>query len=108
MYTVFPHRRATASAVQLSVGHILGDAFSPLIIGYLSEMIQQGKSGPSSLVQYSAFENILLFCPLLAAVGGSCFLVTANYIVYDKARVDQHIKELKTKEQLLLSTIPST
>lgn len=33
LYIVTPGRRATASAFQILISHLLGDAFSPLLLG---------------------------------------------------------------------------
>ena len=35
-YTVVPTRRATAEALQILMQHLLGDAFSPLVVGAVS------------------------------------------------------------------------
>ena len=41
-YTVVPTRRATAEAIQILTQHLLGDAFSPLIVGAVSTGTEGG------------------------------------------------------------------
>jgi hypothetical protein len=73
-------------------GHILGDAFSPLLIGIIAEKLQSGRP-ESYYAEFTSLQYGMLLCPLLSALGGMCFLVAANYIVEDKANVDDYIKK---------------
>lgn len=92
MYTCLPKRRSTANAVQMFTGHILGDAFSPLLIGIIAEKLQSGRP-ESYYAEFTSLQYGMLLCPLLSALGGMCFLIAANYIVEDKANVDDYIKK---------------
>lgn len=92
MYTCLPTRRSTANAVQMFTGHILGDAFSPLLIGAIAETLQNGRP-QSYFAEFTSLQYGMLLCPLLSALGGMCFLIAANYIVVDKAFVDDYIKK---------------
>ena len=102
MYTCLPKRRSFANALQMFTGHILGDAFSPLLIGIISEYLQSSKEtlGPSFFAEFKSLQYGMLLCPLLSALGGMCFLIAANNIVQDKAVVDDYISKTKKNAKL--------
>ena len=104
MYTCIPKRRSFANALQNFTSHILGDAFSPLLIGIISEYLQSNKRdamGPTFFAEFQSLQYAMLLCPLVSVLGGLCFLISAHNIVQDKALVDDYIS--KTKENAKLT-----
>uniref|UniRef100_A0AAX7SJU6 Major facilitator superfamily (MFS) profile domain-containing protein n=1 Tax=Astatotilapia calliptera TaxID=8154 RepID=A0AAX7SJU6_ASTCA len=81
LYVVVPTRRATAEALQITVGHLLGDAGSPYLLGVVRK----------SLMLYTQYS--LLLCPVVGIVGGVFFVVTAVYIAEDRKAVQQLLGE---------------
>ena len=105
MYTCLPKRRSFANAIQMFTAHILGDAFSPLLIGIISEYLQSSKEDSIGsmaffFAEFQSLQYALLLCPLLSVVGGMCFLIAANNIVQDKAVVDDYISKTKKNAKL--------
>ncbi|KAJ3589910.1 hypothetical protein NHX12_010751 [Muraenolepis orangiensis] len=83
LYVVVPTRRATANALQIMVCHLLGDAASPYIIGLISDALSA--SDPDSPQwRFHSLQYSLLCCPLVAVLGGGCYLVSARYIAQDR------------------------
>uniref|UniRef100_A0A673AW02 Spinster homolog 3 (Drosophila) n=1 Tax=Sphaeramia orbicularis TaxID=375764 RepID=A0A673AW02_9TELE len=83
LYVVIPTRRATAEALQITVGHLLGDAGSPYLLGVISDSIQ--KSQPESHEwSFLSLKYSFLLCPFVDLLGGVFFLLTACYITADK------------------------
>ena len=95
METCVPKRRATANAVQMFLGHALGDAISPILIGAIADSLStypEITTDATYMVDYQALKYGMLMCPLASIAGGLCFLVAANHIEEDKKRVTLHIK----------------
>lgn len=96
METCVPKRRATANAVQMFLGHALGDAISPILIGAIADGLAHYPAGITSeatyMVDYQALKYGMLMCPLASIMGGAFFLVAANYVEEDRKRVTYHIK----------------
>lgn len=88
LYVVIPTRRATAEALQITVGHLLGDAGSPYLIGVVSDAIYSGNTEKFDSLKYS-----LLLCPVVGIVGGVFFFITAIYIAEDRKAVQQLLGE---------------
>ncbi|GAB6030025.1 hypothetical protein CHUAL_005712 [Chamberlinius hualienensis] len=95
LYVVIPTRRSSAEAFQILLSHALGDAGSPYIIGAVSDAIADGKTF-SPLVKYHSLEYALFITCFVNVLGGLCFLITALYVVKDKAAADLAIKGVNT------------
>ncbi|XP_003799158.2 protein spinster homolog 3 [Otolemur garnettii] len=85
---VVPRCRGTAEALQITVGHLLGDASSPYLIGLISSALRAGR--PDSYVwRFLSLQQSFLSCVFAIAVGGGCFLLTALYLERDQVQAWQ-------------------
>ncbi|XP_006899858.1 PREDICTED: protein spinster homolog 3 [Elephantulus edwardii] len=85
---VVPRCRGTAEALQITVGHILGDASSPYLTGLIASALRAGR--PDSYLQhFLSLQQSFLCCAFVIALGGSCFLLTALHLERDQAQVQQ-------------------
>ncbi|XP_074528330.1 protein spinster homolog 3 [Halichoeres trimaculatus] len=92
LYVVIPTRRSTAEALQITVGHLLGDAGSPYLVGAISDAIS--KSDPTSHVwSFHSLKFSLLVCPFVGALGGLFFFMAALYITEDKKAALRLVEE---------------
>ncbi|XP_078539677.1 protein spinster homolog 3-like [Lissotriton helveticus] len=87
LYVVTPTRRSTATALQSMVGHLLGDAGSPYLIGIISDAIQTSR-GDSHLWSFRSLEYSFLLCPFVGVLGGGFFLATALYVEEDRKKAE--------------------
>ncbi|XP_068600508.1 protein spinster homolog 3-like [Brachionichthys hirsutus] len=86
LYIVVPTRRATAEAFQITLGHLLGDAASPYIVGLISDTILG--SDPESLAwSFRSLQYGLLISVFVAILGGIAYLLTSCYITADRQAV---------------------
>uniref|UniRef100_A0AAQ5X2S5 Major facilitator superfamily (MFS) profile domain-containing protein n=1 Tax=Amphiprion ocellaris TaxID=80972 RepID=A0AAQ5X2S5_AMPOC len=90
LYVVIPTRRATAEALQISVGHLLGDAGSPYLLGVISDAIRTSKPDTYDW-SFHSLKYSLLVCPFVGIVGGVFFLITAFYITEDRKAVQENL-----------------
>ncbi|XP_028276892.1 protein spinster homolog 3 isoform X2 [Parambassis ranga] len=104
LYVVTPTKRATAEALQITVGHLLGDAGSPYLIGVISVSINASNPHTSDW-GFHSLKYSLLLCPFIGVVGGIFFLITAIYITEDRRAVQLLIEDLQP--QLGLTPAPS-
>nr|XP_025719762.1 protein spinster homolog 3 isoform X8 [Callorhinus ursinus] len=85
---VVPRCRGTAEALQITVGHILGDASSPYLTGLISSTLRAGR--PDSYLQsFLSLQQSFLCCTFVIALAGGCFLLTALRLERDQARARQ-------------------
>ncbi|TFK12841.1 mRNA-capping enzyme [Platysternon megacephalum] len=89
MYVVIPTRRATAVALQSFTSHLLGDAGSPYLIGFISDLIQQSTK-ESPLWEFLSLGYALMLCPFVVVLGGMFFLATALFFLNDRTKAEQH------------------
>ncbi|XP_024592016.1 protein spinster homolog 2 isoform X3 [Neophocaena asiaeorientalis asiaeorientalis] len=88
MYVVIPTRRATAVALQSFTSHLLGDAGSPYLIGFISDLIRQSTKD-SPLWEFLSLGYALMLCPFVVVLGGMFFLATALFFLSDRAKAEQ-------------------
>ncbi|XP_060060171.1 sphingosine-1-phosphate transporter SPNS2 isoform X4 [Erinaceus europaeus] len=88
MYVVIPTRRATAVALQSFTSHLLGDAGSPYLIGFISDVIRQSTKD-SPLWEFLSLGYALMLCPFVVVLGGMFFLATALFFLSDRAKAEQ-------------------
>ncbi|XP_053068702.1 sphingosine-1-phosphate transporter SPNS2 isoform X6 [Acinonyx jubatus] len=88
MYVVIPTRRATAVALQSFTSHLLGDAGSPYLIGFISDLIRQSTKD-SPLWEFLSLGYALMLCPFVVVLGGMFFLATALFFLGDRAKAEQ-------------------
>lgn len=74
-----PAARARAVALSLLLGHVFGDAFSPSLIGLLSEHLGGATGG--------GLERALWLAPLAAVLAGVAALFGARYAKADRERM---------------------
>lgn len=98
LYVVIPTRRATAEALQISVGHLLGDAGSPYLLGVISDAIRASKPDTYDW-SFHSLKYSLLVCPFIGIVGGVFFLICAFYITEDRKAVQQLLGEIPQPQQ---------
>ncbi|XP_059236004.1 sphingosine-1-phosphate transporter SPNS2 isoform X1 [Mustela nigripes] len=90
MYVVIPTRRATAVALQSFTSHLLGDAGSPYLIGFISDQIRQSTKD-SPLWEFLSLGYALMLCPFVVVLGGMFFLATALFFLGDRAKAEQQL-----------------
>ncbi|XP_056663701.1 sphingosine-1-phosphate transporter SPNS2 isoform X2 [Monodelphis domestica] len=88
MYVVIPTRRATAVALQSFTSHLLGDAGSPYLVGFISDLIRQS-TRESPLWEFLSLGYALMLCPFVVVLGGMFFLATALFFLSDRAQAEQ-------------------
>ncbi|XP_058139726.1 sphingosine-1-phosphate transporter SPNS2 [Dasypus novemcinctus] len=93
MCVVIPTRRATAVALQSFTSHLLGDAGSPYLIGFISDLIRQSTKD-SPLWEFLSLGYALMLCPFVVVLGGMLFLATALFFLSDRARAEQQANQL--------------
>ncbi|XP_067573510.1 sphingosine-1-phosphate transporter SPNS2 [Pseudorca crassidens] len=93
MCVVIPTRRATAVALQSFTSHLLGDAGSPYLIGFISDLIRQSTKD-SPLWEFLSLGYALMLCPFVVVLGGMFFLATALFFLSDRAKAEQQVNQL--------------
>uniref|UniRef100_UPI00358FB28F protein spinster homolog 1 n=1 Tax=Myxine glutinosa TaxID=7769 RepID=UPI00358FB28F len=101
LYVVIPTRRATAEALQIVMSHLLGDAFSPYLIGIISDSIKRGKPD-SYLLRFTSLEYALLMCVFVSVFGGSCFLINTLYIEQDRTKAERIVQGMASDEDVIV------
>ncbi|PIK46631.1 hypothetical protein BSL78_16496 [Apostichopus japonicus] len=104
LYILIPTRRATGNAVQMLMSHLLGDALSPWIVGFVSDRIRENMSAPSSIHdQYYSLVYALYIGGFITVLGGGAFLATSLYIEAAKKRVEDIVKSKNDASSALTS-----
>nr|XP_045015465.1 protein spinster homolog 3 [Jaculus jaculus] len=81
---VVPRCQNTAQALQITVGHMLGDAGSPYLTGLIYGTLRSGR--PNSYLQhFLSLQQSLLCCAFVIVLGGGCFLLMALHMERDQA-----------------------
>ncbi|XP_026184777.1 protein spinster homolog 3 isoform X1 [Mastacembelus armatus] len=91
LYIVIPTRRSTAEALQITVGHLLGDAGSPYLLGAISNAIYKSKPGNDDW-RFRSLKYSLVICPFVGLLGGLFFFLTSRYIIEDRKAAQQLIE----------------
>lgn len=73
-----PNKRAFATAIQILVSHLLGDATSPFIIGYIRDELTLSLND-----EYVAFMYALLSTLVILTLGAIAFLYCSRFFVND-------------------------
>lgn len=87
LYTIVPRRRNIASAWQVSLSHLLGDASGPYIVGLVSDAIRGNDS--SSDAHFHALLDAFYIPSILLVISGTAFFISAKTIIRDKKDVEQ-------------------
>lgn len=85
---VLPKCRGTAEALQITVGHVLGDASSPYLIGLISSVLR-ARRPDTYLQRFLSLQQSFLCCAFAIVLGGGCFLQVALNLEKDQAQAQQ-------------------
>ncbi|XP_037543515.1 protein spinster homolog 3 [Nematolebias whitei] len=91
LYVVVPTRRATAEALQITIGHLLGDAGSPYLLGVISDAIRSSKPETHDW-SFHSLKYSLILCPFVGVLGGVFFLITTLYVTEDRKAVQRLVE----------------
>jgi len=111
LYIVVPPRRGIASATQILVSHMFGDAFSPYLIGAMADSLKPIISPNTTVVtqnpymhsegrkltpeeydlEFRALEYSLFSCCFFQALGAFFFFVVSWYVISDKLKAERQI-----------------
>jgi len=116
LYIVIPTRRGVATATQILVSHMLGDACSPYLIGSMADAYRPlignttsvtvhhtalhnilSGTGPNELtpeeydLEFRALEYSLFSCCFFQAMGAFFFFVVSWYVLSDKSKAERQI-----------------
>lgn len=94
LYAIYPHRRSIASALNILICHLFGDAGSPYVIGAISDAFRSGKPDTYSS-KFSSLQIALYAGPFFAALSFAAYLFAAIYVVEDKKDVDDYLRRAK-------------
>ncbi|XP_078278201.1 protein spinster homolog 1-like [Rhinoraja longicauda] len=92
LYVVIPPRRSMAEAVQITISHILGDAFSPYIVGAISTSLQEAQKDFIDK-KFESLQHALLICPFATVIGAGLFLWTAYHLEEDQENAQKYIQD---------------
>ncbi|OQR66258.1 protein spinster1-like [Tropilaelaps mercedesae] len=84
LYTVLPTRRGTASAIQILISHMLGDAASPYIVGAIADSRSTNKNNYKEY--FDALASAMLVPCGVLIIGGAVFIFNIFTILRDKER----------------------
>ncbi|CAJ0579129.1 unnamed protein product, partial [Mesorhabditis spiculigera] len=87
MYTVVANRRATATAIQTLLSHLLGDATSPYVIGNISDMLRGDST--TQIDAFFALQKALFITAFVLVASGGFYLWASFYIVDDHHRAKE-------------------
>ncbi|KAJ3619373.1 hypothetical protein MTP99_005061 [Tenebrio molitor] len=89
LYVVVPPRRSSAVGIQLLVGHGLGDAGSPYLLGLLSDVFYDRLNSHSSdsINEFKALQYAFFIACAVEILGSCFFFLTSFYILSDMERV---------------------
>jgi len=91
LYVIHPNKRSTASALNILICHLFGDAGSPYVIGAISDALRHGK--PDTYYnRFTSLQFALFAGPVFAFLSFTAYLFASLYVVQDKADVDLFIK----------------
>ncbi|KAL4001729.1 Major Facilitator Superfamily protein [Acanthocheilonema viteae] len=102
MSVITLRRRSIATAIQTLILHLLGDAFSPYLIGLISDAIREHER--STLAHFIALQRSLFVPNFVLCFAGFMFLVSTFYIDQDRQNAD----ELTHSEQLITENASDT
>jgi len=115
LYIVIPPRRGIASATQILVSHMFGDAFSPYLIGAMADTFKPLISPNTTVItgdhhmnflhsadsrqltpeqydlEFRALEYSLFSCCFFQALGAFFFFVVSWYVISDKLKAERQI-----------------
>jgi len=131
LYIVIPTRRSIASATQILISHMFGDAISPYLIGVIADWIRPGLSpfhpltpgegGNSTILfakhpedhtpqyydtEFRCLQYALFTCCFFQLAGSLAFLAMSWYVLDDKKRADLAIAEANEESDTAPIVVP--
>lgn len=100
LYAIYPNRRSIASALNILICHLFGDAGSPYVIGAISDAFRRGKPD-TYFSKFSSLQVALYAGPFFAALSFAAYLFAAIYVVEDKKEVDDYLKRAKQMNEAI-------
>lgn len=94
-----PTKRAFATAIQILLSHLFGDATSPFITGFIRDQIRGDSTAPDD--DYHAFLYSLLSTLILLVFGAIAFVVCAKFFVHDVEKCKRTLTENEDKDESL-------
>lgn len=91
-----PTKRAFATAIQILVSHLFGDATSPFITGFIRDLIRGSSKEPDD--DYKAFLYSLLSTLVLLILGAVAFLYCSKFFVQDVETCKQRLTRGSVKD----------
>lgn len=92
LYTIHPTKRSIASAFNILICHLFGDAFSPYVIGAISDTLRAGKPD-TYFNRFESLQMALYAGPVFALLSFAAYLFAAIYVEEDKKKVELIIKK---------------
>ncbi|KAE9547594.1 hypothetical protein FO519_009192 [Halicephalobus sp. NKZ332] len=87
LYIVVPRRRNLASAWQITLSHLFGDASGPYIIGLVSDAIRGDDDSPRA--HFRSLLDSFYIPSALLLISGVAFFISSKTIVHDKGIFDK-------------------
>lgn len=82
---IVPTRRSMATSLNILIGHLLGDAGSPYLIGLASDLI--GRGSKSVQIHFTGLQSAMYCCCFVSVLGGAAFLACSLTYLADCDRV---------------------
>jgi len=79
LYVIHPLQRATASGMQTMFSHFFGDATSPVLVGYIADLLQDDGETRSYSLQLALYPSALF-----ALLGSFCFFLSTRFLAEDR------------------------
>uniref|UniRef100_A0A8R1Y8P1 MFS domain-containing protein n=2 Tax=Onchocerca TaxID=6281 RepID=A0A8R1Y8P1_ONCVO len=102
MSVIGVQRRAIATAIQTLISHLFGDAFSPYLIGLISDALRGQER--STLAHFIALQRSLFVPNFILCFGILLYLMSSFYIDQDRRNADK----LMHDEQLIIDNDSDT
>lgn len=100
LYAIYPNRRSIASALNILICHLFGDAGSPYVIGAISDAFRRGKPDTYNS-KFTSLQVALYAGPFFAALSFAAYLFAAIYVVEDKKEVDDYLRRAKQMSEAI-------
>jgi len=96
LYVIYPTKRSIASALNILISHLFGDAFSPYVIGAISDGLRAGKPD-TYFNRFMSLQAALYAGPFFALLSFGAYLFAAIYVEEDKKNVEIAVKKSQKK-----------
>jgi len=107
LYVIHPEKRSFASAFNILIVHLFGDAFSPIVIGAISDWLRATKTVDTYYNRFTSLQAALYAGPFFAALSFGAYLFAAIYVESDKKEVDMYIKKKSQLNEICMKESPN-